>query len=128
MFAAPVRSEIGTYQGPTYQVRTGAESENASALGSSALQSAQRNHDLTDPRILLHVAVCRGVFIQSDKDPIDLRRKAARRQTIRGCSEDDAPQVLLLSPATEHPPSQSLKRLEHEYSLREVLRSLKKPF
>src|SRR6478609_4865143 len=48
-----------------------------------AFQSAQRNHDLTDPPILLHVAVCRGVFIQSDKDPIDLRRKAVRRQTIR---------------------------------------------
>jgi PAS domain S-box-containing protein len=39
----------------------------------------------------------------------------------RGRSEDDAPQVLVLSPATEHPPPQSLKRLEHEYSLREVL-------
>jgi hypothetical protein len=39
----------------------------------------------------------------------------------RGRSEDDAPQVLVLSPATEHPPPQSLKRLEHEYSLREAL-------
>jgi len=27
--------------------------------------------------------VCRGVFIQSDKDPIDLRRKAALGQTVR---------------------------------------------
>jgi PAS domain S-box-containing protein len=39
----------------------------------------------------------------------------------RGRSEDDAPQVLVLSPATEHPPPQSLKRLEQEYSLREAL-------
>jgi hypothetical protein len=39
----------------------------------------------------------------------------------RGRSEDDAPQVLVLSPATERPPPQSQKRLEHEYSLREVL-------
>jgi serine/threonine protein kinase len=39
----------------------------------------------------------------------------------RGRSEDDAPQVLVLSPASEHPPPQSLKRLEHEYSFRETL-------
>jgi hypothetical protein len=156
-FACPVRREGRSLsfvptpiQGPTYRSGSGAESENASALGSYKLtainpivdrrtilcsrgtdfngsaglprsvpdgdgellsavvkpvtdgqglypqarmpegnarrrpswhcfSAAQRNDDLTDPRILLHVAVCRGVFIQSDKDPIDLRPKAAPR-------------------------------------------------
>jgi hypothetical protein len=39
----------------------------------------------------------------------------------RGRSTADAPRVLVLSPAAEHPPPESLKRLEHEYSLREAL-------
>jgi serine/threonine protein kinase len=39
----------------------------------------------------------------------------------RGRSTVDAPRVLVLSPAAEHPPPESLKRLEHEYSLREAL-------
>ena len=41
----------------------------------------------------------------------------------RGRSKDDAPRVLVLSPVAEHPQPESLKRLEHEYSLRETLES-----
>jgi hypothetical protein len=36
----------------------------------------------------------------------------------RGQSQNDAAQVLVLSPAVEHPALESLKRLEHAYSLR----------
>jgi hypothetical protein len=36
----------------------------------------------------------------------------------RGRSQDDPGQVLVLSPAMEHPRPESLRRLEHEYSLR----------
>jgi hypothetical protein len=36
----------------------------------------------------------------------------------RGRSQDDPDQVLVLSPAVEHPRPESLRRLEHEYSLR----------
>ena len=39
----------------------------------------------------------------------------------RGRSTADAPQVLVLSPVAEHPPPETLKRLDHEYSLREAL-------
>ena len=39
----------------------------------------------------------------------------------RGQSKDDASQVLVLSPAVERPRPESLKRLEHEYSLKEEL-------
>jgi PAS domain S-box-containing protein len=39
----------------------------------------------------------------------------------RGCSTVNAPRVLVLSPVAEHPPPERLKRLEHEYSLREAL-------
>ena len=39
----------------------------------------------------------------------------------RGRSTADAPRVLVLSPVAEHPTPESLKRLEHEYSLREAL-------
>ena len=39
----------------------------------------------------------------------------------RGRSRGDAPQILVLSPVAEHPTPESLKRLEHECSLREVL-------
>ena len=39
----------------------------------------------------------------------------------RGRSKDDATQVLVLSPVTEYPSSETLKRLEHECSLREAL-------
>jgi PAS domain S-box-containing protein len=39
----------------------------------------------------------------------------------RGRSKDDAFQVLVLSPVVQYPTPESLKRLEHEYSLREEL-------
>ena len=39
----------------------------------------------------------------------------------RGRSEDDRSQILVLSPVVEYPAPESLKRLEHEYSLREEL-------
>jgi serine/threonine protein kinase len=41
----------------------------------------------------------------------------------RGRSKGDASQVLVLSPAVEYPTPESLKRSEHEYSLREELDS-----
>jgi hypothetical protein len=39
----------------------------------------------------------------------------------RGRNEEERSQVLVLVPATEEPGSKSLKRLEHEYSLKEDL-------
>src|SRR6516225_1675308 len=39
----------------------------------------------------------------------------------RGRSKDDSSQVLMLSPVAEYPSPESLKRLEHEHSLRENL-------
>jgi predicted ATPase/signal transduction histidine kinase/PAS domain-containing protein len=39
----------------------------------------------------------------------------------RGRRQDDADQLLVLSPVAEYPTPESLKRLEHEYSLREEL-------
>jgi PAS domain S-box-containing protein len=39
----------------------------------------------------------------------------------RGRSKDDAFEVLVLSPVVQYPTPESLKRLEHEYSLREEL-------
>jgi PAS domain S-box-containing protein len=39
----------------------------------------------------------------------------------RGQSQDDTPQVLMLSPAADYPAPESLKRLEHAYSLKERL-------
>ena len=50
--------------------------------------------------------------------PSDLGRDAV---SVFGRDEASRSRVLVLSPATEHPPPQSLKRLEHEYSLREAL-------
>ena len=41
----------------------------------------------------------------------------------RGRSEYDESQILVLSPAVEYPPPDTLKRLEHEYSLRAQLDS-----
>jgi len=39
----------------------------------------------------------------------------------RGRSQEDASRVLVVSPAIDHPTLEGLKRLEHEYSLREEL-------
>jgi PAS domain S-box-containing protein len=59
--------------------------------------------------------------IELSRYVFEVLRKDNEFILYRGRSKDDAPQVLVLSPATEHPPPQSLKRLEHEYSLREAL-------
>ena len=39
----------------------------------------------------------------------------------RATRKDGNSQILVLSPAAEYPPSETLERLEHEYSLREEL-------
>ena len=39
----------------------------------------------------------------------------------RATSKEGNSQILVLSPAAEYPPSETLERLEHEYSLREEL-------
>ena len=48
-------------------------------------------------------------------------RKDEEFVLYRGQSQDDASQVLVLSPVLHDPAPESLKRLEHEYSLRESL-------
>ena len=48
-------------------------------------------------------------------------RKDKKSILSRGRSKDDVREVLVLSPAAEHPTPETLKRLEHEYSLREAL-------
>jgi serine/threonine protein kinase len=48
-------------------------------------------------------------------------RKDEEYILYRAQSEDVAFQVLVLSPAVQRPTPESLKRLEHEYSLREAL-------
>jgi serine/threonine protein kinase len=53
----------------------------------------------------------------------DALRKDEEFILYRGRSTDDASQVLVLSPVAEYPTPESLKRLEHEYSLREELDS-----
>jgi hypothetical protein len=39
----------------------------------------------------------------------------------RATSKEGNSQILVLSPAVDYPPSETLERLEHEYSLREEL-------
>ena len=51
----------------------------------------------------------------------DTVRKDEEFILYRGQSSDDGSQVLVLSPAGQHPTPESLKRLEHEYSLKEEL-------
>jgi PAS domain S-box-containing protein len=48
-------------------------------------------------------------------------RKDEEFVLYRGQSKDDGPEVLVLSPVVEYPTPESLKRLEHEYSLKESL-------
>jgi hypothetical protein len=48
-------------------------------------------------------------------------RKGQEFILYRGWSKDDASRVLVLSPVAECPAPERLKRLEHEYSLREEL-------
>jgi hypothetical protein len=55
----------------------------ANTVELESFSALHRNDDLTDPRVAFHVAVRRCVVAQSDKEPIDLGRKASRRQAIR---------------------------------------------
>jgi PAS domain S-box-containing protein len=59
--------------------------------------------------------------IELSRYVFEVLRKDNEFILYRGRSEDDPPQVLVLSPAIEYPPPQTLNRLEHEYSLREAL-------
>ena len=60
-------------------------------------------------------------MIELSKYLLEALRKDEEFILYRGRSNDDATQVLVLSPVTEHPRSETLKRLEHECSLREAL-------
>jgi serine/threonine protein kinase len=59
--------------------------------------------------------------IELSKYVLEALRKDGEFILYRGRSKEDASQVLVLSPVAEHPTPESLKRLEHEYSLREAL-------
>jgi PAS domain S-box-containing protein len=48
-------------------------------------------------------------------------RKDEESILYRGCSKDNGSRVLVLSPAVEYAAPESLKRLDHEYSLRDEL-------
>jgi len=52
---------------------------------------------------------------------LEVLRKDEEFILHRGRSPDDGSQLLVLSPVAEYPRAESLKRLEHEYSLREEL-------
>jgi hypothetical protein len=52
---------------------------------------------------------------------LELLRNDKELNLYRGRSEHDDSQILVLSPAVEYPAPETLKRLEHEYSLREEL-------
>ncbi len=60
-------------------------------------------------------------MIELSRYVLEALRKDEEFILYRGRSQADGPQVLLLSPVAEHPTPESLKRLEHECSLREVL-------
>ena len=55
------------------------------------------------------------------RDAFEALRKDEEFILYRGRSEDDAVQILVLSPVVAHPTPESLKRLEYAYSLREEL-------
>jgi hypothetical protein len=50
---------------------------------------------------------------------LEVLRNDKELNLYRGKSEYDDSQILVLSPAMEYPAPDILKRLEHEYSLRE---------
>ena len=52
---------------------------------------------------------------------LEALRKDEEFILYRGRSQDDSSQVLVLSPVAEYPRPESLKRLEHAYSLKEEL-------
>ena len=51
----------------------------------------------------------------------DVLRRDEGFVLYRGRNNGDASQVLVVAPAAEYPTAESLKQLEHEYSLREEL-------
>ena len=60
-------------------------------------------------------------MIELSRYVLEALRKDEEFVLYRGRNQGDASQILVLSPVVEHPTPESLKRLEHEYSLREVL-------
>jgi hypothetical protein len=61
--------------------------------------------------------------IDLSKYTLDTLRVDKEVNLYRGWSERDNSRILLLSPGAEYPAPQILKRLEHEYALREELDS-----
>jgi PAS domain S-box-containing protein len=59
--------------------------------------------------------------IELSKYVFQTLRKDKDFNLYRGRSKDDTSQILVLSPVVEHPMPANLKRLEHEYSLRDEL-------
>jgi PAS domain S-box-containing protein len=59
--------------------------------------------------------------IELSKYVLEVLRKDKEFNLYRGRSEDNPSQILVLSPVVAYPAPESLKRLEHEYSLREEL-------
>ena len=60
-------------------------------------------------------------MIELSRVVFEVLRKDEEFVLYRGRSKDDSFQVLVLSPVAEYPSPERLKRLEHEYSLREKL-------
>ena len=60
-------------------------------------------------------------MIELSKYVLEVLRKDKEFNLYRGRSENHPSQILVLSPVVEYPAPESLKRLEHEYSLREEL-------
>ena len=57
-------------------------------------------------------------MVELSRQVFDALRKDEEFILYRGRSTDDGSQVLVLAPAAEYASPESLKRLEHEYSLR----------
>jgi serine/threonine protein kinase len=71
---------------------------------------------------MVYIAGARSpLVIELSRYLLEALRKDEEFILYRGRNKDDASQVLVLSPVAEHPRPESLKRLEHEYSLREEL-------
>jgi serine/threonine protein kinase len=62
-----------------------------------------------------------SAFIELSKYVFEPLRKDEDFVLSRGRNEEDLSQVMVLAPATQDPGPESLKRFEHEYSLREEL-------
>src|SRR5215469_2924646 len=62
-----------------------------------------------------------GSVIELSTDSLRVLRNDKELNLYRGSREHDDSQILVLSPAMEYPAPETLKRLEHEYSLREEL-------